>query len=556
MFEKLFASAVQRDDPRYSANVGVVTLRPPVAGVRVDEETAQRYSAVFRATNVTATSIMTLPFRVNAMGSRAQAASHPASPLLTKLANPEMPARRFRRLLTGHAILWGNGYAEIERDRYGAPVALWPISPKRVTPRRDPNTQALYYEVRQPVGQPPVKLDPMDVFHLMGPSMDGINGLSRVALARETVSLGIAAEGFAAAFYGNGAWLGGIIKTAAGRKGLTETAIQNLLATFNRKHRGSHRARQVEYLDAGLEFEELAIPQKDAEFIQTRTMTLDDIARWFDVPPHKLMQMTRSIYNNIEAQEIAFVKDAVVPWAVAWEEECDFKILGGDDAVYSNMSVNGLMRGDMTMRAGFYNTMFNIGALSPNEIRDFEDLDPYDGGEYHYMQTALTTVEPDGRDAAPASQARAALPAPAAPAPAPAPADQPPGGQDDSGNSQDDAAKAQRAVLVETLRRFQTKERHAAERALKKAAGVAESKASWAAEFYATHARQLADALAASCQALTAVLRLPPAGTSVLAYAVDYGRRRAAYVATETAPVWETAEAEATLLIKRITGGH
>lgn len=546
MFEKLFALGSQRDDPQRGA--GVTLVRPPVAGVKVDPRTAQKMAAVFRAINVTTTAVKQLPFKLYEAGTRKVAADHPVSRLLSVQANPEMPARKFRQLLTGHALGWGNGYAEIERDRLGRPIALWPISPDRVEPKRDQGTGALYYEVRQVTQNAIVKLAPADMFHLAGPSFDGIRGMSRIELARETISLGLAAENFSAAFYGNGAWLGGIIQAREGAKGLKEEGVKNLLATFNRKHRGSYRGRQVEYLDAGLEFVELAIPQKDAEFIATRTMVIDDVSRWFDVPPHKLFQLMRSIYNNIEAQEIAFVTDAVVPWAVVWEEEVAFKLLADDDTVYPRMSVNGLMRGDSQMRAAFYQTMFNIGVYSPNEIREFEDEDPYKGGEFHYMQLNLQAVEPAGR-IAPAAPAGGAADPSADPSAAPA-----------EPEDATEAARAQRDVIVDALTRLQRKERHAVERALAKTSEDFKLD-EWAAEFYQTHARQLAEALLPGCAALLAVLKLPTAEAVVRAYASSYCLRRAAALALaaeddEPEIKWTEPTQDARALIARITGGH
>ncbi len=172
----------------------------PPAGVPVDEHSALKFGAVFGCVKVISESLMILPWRVleTVNGSREAAPDHPVDPLLKSRPNPEIPAYSFVSTLTAHALLQGNGYAEIERDRAGRPLAMWQLDPARVNLERDSLGQ-LYYKVRNDQAQDS-QVPPEDMFHLRGPSYDGLTGHSIVSLARDAISAGLAAERFGSTF--------------------------------------------------------------------------------------------------------------------------------------------------------------------------------------------------------------------------------------------------------------------------------------------------------------------------------------------------------------------
>jgi hypothetical protein len=140
----------------------------------------------------------------------------------------------------------------------------------------------------------------------------------------------------------------------------------------------------------------MGMPMTDAQFVESRQMSITMAARWLGVPPHKIADLTRSTNNNIEHQGIEFVTDAIVPWAMRLEQEANSKLFGlrSTGRIYTKLIVNALMRGDAKSRAEFYRTMTQIGAMSINEVRELEDLNSIGpAGDQHLVQLNQTTLE-------------------------------------------------------------------------------------------------------------------------------------------------------------------
>lgn len=366
----------------------------PGAGITVNADSAYTYSAFWACVKIISETIAYLPWHIMQSGDRRIVASdHPLDRVVYRKPNPEMSAATYKELMLAHALTWGNHYAEIERNRLGDVVALWPIDPENVDVQRD-NSGQIVYRVQSQSGSV-VTLAPRDVFHLRGPSRDGLIGYSVIQMARESISLGLAAEAFGSSFFGNGAIPGVVIKNTGGAK-LKEEGVRNLLATWNKKNRGPRNFNKTEYLDAGMEVERIGVPPGDAQFLETRKFQITEIARWFRIPPHKLADLERSTHTNIEAQNIEFVTDSIMPWISRIECQSDVTLLSDDDygVYYNKINVNGLLRGDSKSRGEFYQLLAGMGVLSIDEIRSMEDRDAIGGdeGELRIVPMNMTTL--------------------------------------------------------------------------------------------------------------------------------------------------------------------
>lgn len=381
IFDRLFASRSTSDfSPRFFSSMAQM-FRLPVAGVRVDEREALKYAAVWACIRIISESIAVMPWEtMRQVGEmRERQTAHGVYRLLRRRPNSEMTAFVFKRTLVSHAVSWGNGYAEIERNNMGEPIALWPITPDRVTPDRD-TLGKLVYRVRNPDGSE-IIIPASDMFHLPGLGFDGIQGYSVIHMARESISLGMATEQFGAAFFGNGAQPGLVITQKEGTKSLTKEAVDNLIATFTKKNQGAARAGKVNYLDAGMSVTPVGIPQKDAQFLETRKFQILEICRWYRVPPHKLAELDRATFSNVEDQGLDFVIDTLLPWVTGMEEEADaklFKVSEGD--YYTKLNMNVYMRGDSQARKEYYTAMFDRGVFSIDDILAMEERNPLPNG--------------------------------------------------------------------------------------------------------------------------------------------------------------------------------
>ena len=389
------------------------------AGVAVSEDTALTNAAVWACVRVIAETVAALPWRVyrKAAAGRELMSAHPVDWLLNNQANPEQTAFTFREALVAHALTWGNGYAEIQRDLAGRASALVLITPDRVCPRRT-DAGDLVYEVDSGDGSKTTVL-PADMLHLHGLAFDGLVGYSPVRMAARSIGLGIAQDVFGGAFYGNGTALGGMVEVPGT---MQPEQINQMEKYLNDTHRGPDKAFKVRVVANGMKYHNIGMPMTDAQFIESRKFSVTEVARWFRVPPHKIADLERSTNNNIEHQSIEFVTDTIVPWVTRLEQEVNVKLFGARavGSVYTKMAVNALMRGDAASRANFYRLMTQMGAMSINEVRELEELNGIGGaGDEHLVQLNQTTLEKL------VAEAPSAAP-PAAPAPDPGGADEPP----------------------------------------------------------------------------------------------------------------------------------
>lgn len=370
-------------------------------GMWVDHETALCVAAVFAAVRYVSESVASLPWELRQRkrgGGSEQALTHPTYKLIHTRPNPEMSSFDWRVLMIAWANLWGNAYSEIERDAMGRVVALWPISPDRVEIKR--NEGRLYYLVRQ-LNSETIGIDPWNMFHIRGMGGDGMQGYSVVALAARSIGTGLAADEFSASFYENSAITSGALKHP---KELGEKGYTRLKEDFQKKHAGPAKAWTPMILEEGMEWQSMTMPLKDAQFLESRKFTVTEIARWFRVPPHKIGDLERATFSNIEEQNIDVVQDTLIPWAKRLELEADYKLVSpkSHGQFFSKVNVNGLLRGDSQARSTYYQQMRNLGVMNANEIRNLEDMNPIgpDGNKY-VMQGQYTTLEKIGKEPEP-----------------------------------------------------------------------------------------------------------------------------------------------------------
>jgi HK97 family phage portal protein len=352
------------------------------SGVSVTPDTALTYSAVYAAVRCIAESVSSLPLNYYERlpgGGKAHAKANPLHTLLHDEPNPEMSSLQWREASMAHLLLHGNSYSEIVRDLEGNVVELWPIDPTMVTPRRTDSGE-LYYELNR--GKSFITAGNM--LHIPGLSFDGISGISVIGLARQSIGLSMAIESFGAGYFGRGARPGGVL-TFPGQ--LSPEARQNLRRSFEELHAGGANSHRVALLEAGLKWEAIGVPPDDSQFLQSREFQIIEIARWFNLPPTKLKDLSKTSYNSLEQMEISFVVDTLRPWLVRWEQQLNRKIIRPQDrgSYFFEFNADGILRGDQASRYNAYSVARNWGWLSVNEIREKENMNPIEGGDV-YMQ--------------------------------------------------------------------------------------------------------------------------------------------------------------------------
>lgn len=395
-------NAARETAPAQPVEPYTTSIWQPVAqaGVHVNEYTALRYSAVWRAIDVIAGTISTLPFHVlrdRGDGRQDMDMDHPLNAILRVRVNGDfLTPSRFKWLLQAHALTWGDGYAEIERARNGRAVALWPITPDRVHVDRDDRGN-LVYEVAND-RQANAVLPAGDMFHLRGPSYDGVQGYTVARLAAESFGLGIAMEKFAAAFFGNGAQLSGVLKHPST---LSADAAERIRNSFRSKHGGPDKAGGVAVLEEGMEYQSTSVSAKEAQMVEARAAQVKDVARWFGVPPQKLMESADVNRSTAAEENRAFASDAIKPWAINWEQEASVKLFPASQLGrrFVHIDLDALLRGDPKSKAETNQIKFDRGVLSVNDwLRDDGRNEIGADGDLRVVPKNMTSLQVAARD--------------------------------------------------------------------------------------------------------------------------------------------------------------
>jgi len=374
------------------------------SGVTVNEKTALQSTAVFSCIRILSETIASLPLPVYRRlpgGGKERAADHYLYPLLHDQPNPEMTSFEFRETLMGHLALWGNAYAEIERDGAQQVRALWPLRPDRMTVNRD--NQGLRYAYSLPDGTLAI-LRQRNIMHVRGLSNDGTVGYSPIRMAREAIGLALATEEYGARFFGSGSRPGGVLEHPGK---LTSEAAERLRHDWEAMHSGLSGAHRVAILEEGLKWTQVGIPPEDAQYLDVRKFQIAEIARIFRVPLHLVNETDKAAtYASVEQFALQFVVHTIRPWLVRWEQSFkrDLFLPAERDKYFAEFLVDGLLRGDIESRYRAYATARQWGWMSADDIRELENMNPLPDGQGKIYMVPLNMVPASAVIAPPAEE--------------------------------------------------------------------------------------------------------------------------------------------------------
>lgn len=366
------------------------------AGLNLNREDALMLSAVWACMDVIAKNIAASPLNVyepiEGTKRRRRIERDNRVWLLNTRPNDEMTAIGFREALFFQALADGNSYAEIGRDRGGRVAALWPLLNTRVTPRRD-EVGSLVYDVVDETGEPHT-LEQRDVIHLRGPSLSGLMGESVIVRAARALAVAAAHERFSAAFYGRGAQLGGVLKAPTK---LTEDQKTDLRKQWEENHAGLGRAQRLLVLEGGFDFVATTVEPAKASLVEDKKFSIEEIARFYGVPLHKIGHLEHATFSNIEHQGLEFVTSCLFPWTQRFCQELNAKVFNTGSKGpwwYAEIDLSHLVRGDAQSRATAAAGWVQNGIKSRNEVRAEEGLDDAGGdGDVLTVQSNMTTLK-------------------------------------------------------------------------------------------------------------------------------------------------------------------
>lgn len=363
-------------------------------GVDVTEDLSLTYSAVWACIKVISEDLASLPLFVYRRDGKAKekADDHPLYWLLHDAPNPEMTAMQFREAMQAHLLTYGNCYAEIESNLRGQPIALWPLNPTKMKVIR-PETEIIY-EYTLSDGQTKL-FRREDIFHVAGLGFNGLIGYSPIQYQREAVGVGLSAQDWQASSFRTGGRLQlAFIHPAP--KAPSEQGRKDFREAIRREY-GGREGQPIGVLWEGMKVEKLSMSMEDAQFIESRKYNRTEICAIYRVPPHKIMDLERATFSNIEQQSISYVIDAIRPWAVRWEQAINQRLLGSSGKFFAEHAMEGLLRGDIASRYAAYSVGRQWSWLTVNEIRSLENMNPVEGGDTRLEPLNMISIDENGQ---------------------------------------------------------------------------------------------------------------------------------------------------------------
>lgn len=366
------------------------------AGVMVNEKQAMRLTTAFACITVISSDLSSLPLRVFQLmpdSSIREAPENRIYGLVHDTPNANMTAMVYWGAVLACALGWGNSYSLIRRDKASRPVSLHPLpsdktNPAMVEDERTGKRRLIYMTTSTEDGMP-AAIEPENMLHVPGLTMDGMIGLSPIGTCKNAFGLALAAEKFGAQFFGNGARSSGVFMHPGE---LDAEAQENLKKSIREQATGENALRPL-VLEEGMKWEQITIAPNEAQFLQTRQFQRAEIAALYRVPLHLLQDLQRSTNNNIEHQSLDYIRYTLRPWAARIEQEVNRKLLGG--SYHCQFDFNEFQRGDYASQTAGLQTLFNIGHNSINDGRRALRLNPIpasEGGDLRVVNSAMTPI--------------------------------------------------------------------------------------------------------------------------------------------------------------------
>lgn len=357
------------------------------AGVTVNDQAAMQLSAFWACTRLIASTIGSLPlpvYRVDARGVRTDARDTDLYRVLHDSPNADQVPMDYWEFAVISLLLRGNHYARKLKDN-GRLIGLEPINPAIVSVRRLASGAIGY---RWSEGGQSFDLTDQDVFHVRGFGGGPLGGLSIVSHARESLGLAIAADRAASAVFANGVNPSGILSTDFPLTPEQQAEAEQLLGD---KFQGAHRNGRPMVTGHGLKWDSVSMKADDAQLLESRGWSVEEICRWFGVPPFMIghNEKTTSWGTGIEQMLLGFQKFTLNPYLRRIEQAVRKQLISPAEraaGLFAEFNLEGLLRADSAGRAAFYKAALADKWMVVNQVRAKENMEPVPWGDVPWVQ--------------------------------------------------------------------------------------------------------------------------------------------------------------------------
>lgn len=344
-------------------------------------------SAVYRCVEVITNGVASLPvklYRTDERGFKYEMNNN-LSFILSKKPTGKINAFTFYKLIVKDILLQGNAYALILRDGKGEVIGLQYVQAGLVSPiDKIDRIEYLVTGIKGFVRQE-------DILHFMNYTDNGVFGISVLTHARRTLGIADYGENASENFYKSGGCTTGFLKFDGPSSGKQR---EEILSAWNQATGGvRNQPNGIPVLPANVNYTQLSVNPSDAQLLESREFSVVEICRFFGVSPTKCFDLTHASYNNSEMAELAFLNDTLRPLLTKIEMEMETKLFKPEDRYDIKFDVSELLRTDKKSQAEYFTKLFNLGVLSPNDIRKELDMEEIEGGDIHCAQVNLTSIK-------------------------------------------------------------------------------------------------------------------------------------------------------------------
>lgn len=350
----------------------------------VSECKALTLSGVYRAVSIIATSIASLPMRTmevdSKTGSTTSVGSFLDNPGAANLADgTRLTSFEWKELVVMNLVLHGNCYLQHIKNGAGAIVALNPIHPDSVCVEWDASRYGgKVYKVNNSDGGV-IELDARSLTHIMGMSFDGLEGISCIGMARLSMGTALSGDKAANKQFQNGAMISGLV-TPDQDEDLTQEEAKVVKDHINRTMTGADNAGDIPVINRRLKFTPWTLSAQDAQFLESRTFQIDEIGRWFGVPPHLLglTEKSTSWGQGIAEQNRGLGRYTLTGWTGRIQERLSTLLQPGRWVEFDYTS---FIKPSPEDEINLLIQQVNSGLLTLNEARAVRNMPPLPGGD-------------------------------------------------------------------------------------------------------------------------------------------------------------------------------
>ena len=361
---------------------------------------AQCISPIAAAHRIYTNSMSVMPWIIRQrQGDERHEVDHPLSRVLKVRANEAMTPYVCDKIVMSNAFWYGIGFAYPLRDKNGDVTEIIPLPSDGYTRYYDRDSGSTWYAFAIQPDDPyskalQRKFEASELLLHFYETFDGVHGKGMLHIARDTIALDSTAQKYGQRFYRNAARPSGVISVEGE---LDEAPRKIVRDDFEAMTSGLDNAFRVVVLDHGMKYTPMGLNQRDAQYIETRAFTVQEVARFTGIPEY-MLQTGKQSYQSNEQQQLDFLQNTLMPHIIQLEQERTYKLFTASEirqGFYLKRNVASLLRGDNKTRAAYYEKMIGMGIMNQDETRSLEDMSPLPSGlgQNHWMSKNYDSIK-------------------------------------------------------------------------------------------------------------------------------------------------------------------